>query len=114
MKAKFTTTINKELLNKVKIEAIKENRNVNEIIESQLEKYLKKGGVEMLRDRFEKAVQREYECKKKTMDDNLSLVVGVDGAGWDELDEFQDWLTSEGHSWEMSGDVIFIITNSEV
>ena len=70
-------------------------------------------GIEMLRDRFENAVQREYERSKKTMDDNLRLMVGVDGAGWDELDEFQDWLTSEGHSWEMSGDEMFIITNSE-
>ena len=41
MKAKFTTTINKELLSKIKIQAVKENRNVNEIIEAQLEKYLK-------------------------------------------------------------------------
>ena len=114
MKVKFTTNINKELLDEIKIQAIKDGKNVNEIIESQLEKYLKKGGVEMLRDRFEKAVQREYECTKKTMDDNLRLVVVVDGVGWDELDEFQDWLTSEGHSWEMSGDVMFIITNSEV
>lgn len=41
MKAKFTTNINKNLLQKIKIKAIEENKNVNEIIEKQLEKYLK-------------------------------------------------------------------------
>jgi len=40
MKVKFTTNINEELLKEVKMVAIKEGRNVNEIIEEQLEKYL--------------------------------------------------------------------------
>lgn len=40
MKVKFTTNINEELLKKVKMAAIKEGRNVNDIIEEQLEKYL--------------------------------------------------------------------------
>lgn len=42
-KVKFTTNINEELLKKVKMTAIKEGRNVNEIIEEQLEKYLEEG-----------------------------------------------------------------------
>lgn len=41
MKAKFTTNINKELLDKTKIKAIQEGKNVNEIIENLLQQYLK-------------------------------------------------------------------------
>lgn len=40
MKAKFTTNINEKLLKNIKMKAIEEGRNVNEIIEEQLEKYL--------------------------------------------------------------------------
>lgn len=40
MKVKFTTNINEELLKKVKMAAIKEGRNVNDIIEELIEKYL--------------------------------------------------------------------------
>lgn len=39
-KIKFTTNIDEELLKRIKIKAIKEGRNVNEIIEELLEKYL--------------------------------------------------------------------------
>lgn len=41
MKAKFTTNIDKELLDKTKIQAIREGKNVNEIIENLLQQYLK-------------------------------------------------------------------------
>jgi len=40
MKVKFTTNIDKELLTKIKLVAVEKGLNVNEIIESQLEKYL--------------------------------------------------------------------------
>lgn len=40
MKVKFTTNINEKILKEIKMEAIKENRNVNEIIEELLKKYL--------------------------------------------------------------------------
>ena len=40
MKVKFTTNINEKLLKEVKMKAIEEGRNVNEIIEELLEKYL--------------------------------------------------------------------------
>ena len=40
MKVKFTTNINEKLLKEVKMKAIEEGRNVNDIIEEQLEKYL--------------------------------------------------------------------------
>lgn len=40
MKVKFTTNIDKKILKEIKMEAIKENRNVNEIIEELLKKYL--------------------------------------------------------------------------
>ena len=40
MRVKFTTNINEELLKEVKMTVIKEGRNVNEIIEEQLRKYL--------------------------------------------------------------------------
>mgnify|MGYP001324434139 CR=1 FL=1 len=40
MKVKFTTNIDEKLLKAIKMKAIEENRNVNEIIEELLEKYL--------------------------------------------------------------------------
>lgn len=53
MKVKFTTNIDEKLLKAIKMKAIEENRNVNEIIEELLEKYLK-GGKEMLDTYFDK------------------------------------------------------------
>ncbi len=41
-KVKFTTTIDEELLKKIKIKSIKEGKNVNEIIEELFEEYLKR------------------------------------------------------------------------
>ncbi len=40
-KVKFTTNIDKELLKKIKVKAINEEKNVNEIIEKLLQEYLK-------------------------------------------------------------------------
>lgn len=40
-KIKFTTTINQQLLEKIKIQAIKEHRSVSQIIEELLLEYLK-------------------------------------------------------------------------
>ena len=40
-KVKFTTNIVEELLKKIKIKAIKEGKNVYEIIEKLLQEYLK-------------------------------------------------------------------------
>lgn len=42
MKIKFTTNIDKELLQEIKIRALKENKNVNEIIEILFKDYLEK------------------------------------------------------------------------
>lgn len=41
-KVKFTTTIDEELLKKIKIKSIEEGKNVNEIIEELFEEYLKR------------------------------------------------------------------------
>ena len=41
-RVKFTTNINEELLKKIKVRAIKEGKNVNEIIEDLFEEYLKR------------------------------------------------------------------------
>ncbi len=39
-KVRFTTNIDEELLKKIKIKAIEERKNVNEIIEKLLQEYL--------------------------------------------------------------------------
>ena len=41
-KVKFTTTIDEELLKKIKIKSIEEEKNVNEIIEELFVEYLKR------------------------------------------------------------------------
>jgi len=41
-KVKFTTNIDERLLKKIKVRAIEEGKNVNEIIEELLQEYLKK------------------------------------------------------------------------
>ena len=41
-KVRFTTTIDEELLKKIKVKAIEEGKNVNEIIEELLREYLKR------------------------------------------------------------------------
>ena len=41
-RVKFTTNIDEELLKKIKVRAIKEGKNVNEIIEELFEEYLKR------------------------------------------------------------------------
>lgn len=41
-KVKFTTTIDEELLKKIKVKSIEEGKNVNEIIEELLREYLKR------------------------------------------------------------------------
>lgn len=41
-KVRFTTTIDEELLKKIKVKAIEEGKNVNEILEELLREYLKR------------------------------------------------------------------------
>ena len=41
-KVRFTTTVDGELLKKIKVRAIEEGKNVNEIIEELLQEYLKR------------------------------------------------------------------------
>lgn len=41
-KVKFTTTIDEQLLKEIKIKAVKEDKNVNDIIEELIRKYLKR------------------------------------------------------------------------
>lgn len=41
-KVKFTTTIRKDLLNEIKMQAIREGKSVSEILEGLISDYLKK------------------------------------------------------------------------
>ena len=41
-KVRFATTINEELLKKIKVKAVEEGKNVNEIMEELFEEYLKR------------------------------------------------------------------------
>ena len=41
MRSNFSTTLEKELIDKLKIQAIKESRNVNDILEELIREYLK-------------------------------------------------------------------------
>jgi len=43
MRVKFTTTLDSELLEKIKIRAIKEKTDVSKILETLIEKYLTEG-----------------------------------------------------------------------
>lgn len=45
-KVKFTTTIDREILSKIKIQAIKENRSVSVILCELIRKYLEEKGEE--------------------------------------------------------------------
>lgn len=44
MRVKFTTTLDSELLEKIKIQAIKEKTDVSKIFERLIEQYLKERG----------------------------------------------------------------------
>jgi len=46
MKNKFTTTLDKSVIAKIKIQAVKENRSVGDIIDELLIEYLNNKGVE--------------------------------------------------------------------
>jgi hypothetical protein len=67
MKVKFTTNINEELLKNIKMKAIEEGRNVNEIIEEQLEKYLEE------ENNMKKVV---IECLEVLMEEQLLNSIG--------------------------------------
>lgn len=45
-KQKFTTTIDTELLEKIKIQAIKEKRSVSDLLEELIKKYLEETAAE--------------------------------------------------------------------
>lgn len=91
MKAKFTTNINKELLDKTKIKAIQEGKNVNEIIENLLQQYLK-GEIKMTK------------YTKIYKDENNSLVLsyaGIENSDYENisLDEFIE-IVEEADAWD--------------
>lgn len=67
MKVKFTTNINEKLLKEVKMKAIEEGRNVNEIIEELLEEYLEEG------NDMKKII---IECLKTLRGDQLLNFIG--------------------------------------
>lgn len=41
MRKKFTTTLDEEIIKKIKIQAVKENTDVSKLLEKLIEKYLK-------------------------------------------------------------------------
>ena len=51
-KIKFTTTFDKELLKEIKIQAVKENRSVSDLLEQLTKEYLEKVTKEWCYDRF--------------------------------------------------------------
>ena len=51
-KIKFTTTFDKELLKEIKIQAVKENRSVSDLLEQLTKEYLEKVTKEWFCDRF--------------------------------------------------------------
>ena len=68
---KFTTNLDDELLEKLKIEAIKEKRDVNEILEELIKKYLdSKGGDNMdqktLENKLRRVASKHGEIIKKS------------------------------------------------
>lgn len=57
MRVKFTTTIDEKVLKGIKKAAVDQGVNVNDIVEKQLKKYLKKNDVTDLRKRLENMIE---------------------------------------------------------
>lgn len=89
MKVKFTTNINEELLKEVKMAAIKEGRNVNDIIEEQLEKYLEEG------NDMKKIV---IECLEILKEEDLLNAIGEKLA--EEPDRFPETIENMANYFE--------------
>ena len=98
MKAKFTTNINKELLDKTKIKAIQEGKNVNEIIENLLQQYLK-GEIKMTkytgriyRDPEDGKLQLSYKGIENTDMYNITFEEFIEAV---EASDTWDFIDSE-------------------
>ena len=72
-KVKFTTNIDKKLLEEIKIKAIKEGKNVNEIIENQLKNYLE-----------------EKEMTKNNKERYYEDIIEKTGGKWDSYTNLYD------------------------
>ena len=91
MKVKFTTNIDKKLLEKTKIKAIQEGKNVNGIIENLLEEYLK----------------GEKEMTINNVLDNITKLIGS------EFDTEEIVIAFEDYSYEGESEIIVSQSNNE-
>ena len=90
-KVKFTTNIDKKLLEKTKIKAIQEGKNVNGIIENLLEEYLK----------------GEKEMTINNVLDNITKLIGS------EFDTEEIVIAFEDYSYEGESEIIVSQSNNE-
>ena len=97
-KVKFTTNIDEELLTEIKILALKEKRNVNEVIEEQLKNYLNKKQEEMKMKELRAWLEERYGTGGEvTINYNNEKVTGIMYGNDEcfEMDDFYQYILTE-------------------
>ena len=107
-KVKFTTNINKSLLEEIKIKAIKEGKNVNRIIEEQLKKYLEEKDMTRAEKLYFEAQAYSGEGRHARYCEYISIAPEeLEGAGYDveailDAEEYENVVV-----YENAGNIIF-------